>query len=762
MRQVLDSEHLDGPLRAIISHRPLRYAIPISPSVQSLVHEIDFVCQVWGGASYPLLPLDASNVIPHLYSAQLVGAQVDSIMGTASVISTRSIREAVNMPIDRETLALQLGLGVLPYRESHAYLPLKVTLLDEADPWYGIYAACLGRLPETIDASLVANGQWVEDIGFADFNKVSREQATGSWEDLCHRLEARVLTPRTSSMLTLAYGNQGATTIRSNQTVIASPLSAAFDAGPNIVVICSPNDVQDLALLWNLRAANGDHYAMPIGIPVGAVTQDLVGHITHSASHSLHGISAKQFYITSTSLSVDELRDLLGPANRSGQIVEPQQLLHFGRTMGWTHDEVLTWSKGRTSYVEFGGDIVKTKLPGGVITNRVAMRTEVRLPSAPMPDMAPDIRLQPLHGSVYGGAWSTWKSASGASGTSALSWPSRLTIAEAVAAHRGFELRESEPGRAAKFALDGMGDLSEVVFLRHRPLLDLLEDMASAQGMSWQRRRAREGASVERRVGESVDNLSDKTFDAFKRVFGNSQRATSNWLAWAEAAEFIVRGFQFTCTRCNAKQWLPVTAFSPPIICRGCGLSVQQPFADQRQATFRYRLSERARRVYEHDAIGHLLVASFFDSIFQGSDSSRIIGLHPGMRNGDFVPVEVKSRAAGMHESELAKLQALAEQISAPWSVAAVCQYHTIGDDAPHFALYDEETGAYSRMYLSFNNLLDLHAVWTFGDDPFKVEPMSQEDVQIRETEYVSWLSNVDALQRENSFEATYKWIPTD
>ncbi|AEF43064.1 hypothetical protein [Hoyosella subflava] len=131
--------------------------------------------------------------------------------------------------------------------------------LPDNDPWQDIYAACLGLLPESPDTDVLGAGYLPLDLRFEDFVTVNRVEAQCSLEDLLSRLNAADrLTPRELSMIHLAYGSRGSSAIRSETKAMPDPAFAKFDAGPNVVVVCSPNSVDDLALLWNLRGAHGD------------------------------------------------------------------------------------------------------------------------------------------------------------------------------------------------------------------------------------------------------------------------------------------------------------------------------------------------------------------------------------------------------------------------------------------------------------------------------------------------------------------------
>lgn len=176
-------------------------------------------------------------------------------------------------------------------------------------------------------------------------------------------------------------------------------------------------------------------------------------------------------------------------------------------------------------------------------------------------------------------------------------------------------------------ALGRYGGLSYVSLLAHAPLLDLLEQMSARHGFGWYKERLRsqhEEADPTAAVPSSADDLPEKVFPDFKRALGNSDRAAKYWLLWAERSGLVIKGLDLLCVKCRAKQWIPVGAFAPPIICRGCGEGMETPFGDRPTVNFTYRVSERLRRVYEQDAMGHLLVAHYFDSLLGGGKVRKV------------------------------------------------------------------------------------------------------------------------------------------
>ena len=356
-------------------------------------------------------------------------------------------------------------------------------------------------------------------------------------------------------------------------------------------------------------------------------------------------------------------------------------------------------------------------------------------------------------------------------------WPSMLLTARSIARRRGLDLSESEPGRACRVLLAGMEDLAYVSNLAHAPLLDLLEQMAARHGFGWYKERLRsniEDANPITAVPSTTDDLPDKAFNEFKKALGHNERAARYWLLWAEKAGLIIKGLPLQCVMCRAKQWIPVSAFAPPIVCRGCGEPMSTPFGDRPTVNFTYRLSERLRRVYEQDAIGHLLVAHFFDSILGSGKSGRMVGLHLGMevRNedestvigesdvlmlthrGEFIPTEVKRRSTGLTADEIRKLDALTTALAATWSGVAVCEYAgNARSDLTPFVLRHEVDGTYKRVVLTYDHLLNPRLIWAMGDDPFELVALTPDGISEREKSFVDGLVRLADDQPGSMFE---------
>lgn len=763
MTQFLDGERLNGPHVARISARPRRTALPLSlAGPRSLEDAVELECQLWGGAANVILPIDDVGSIPEMYRAILPGSQIDDVHGV-SYDPEMSLTSEVDLNHAIDVSRSQLAAGLLPFRSAERRAQLEVITLEADDPWRGIYLTCLGKLPEKIDPEILRAGNWLPEVDFTDFVEVRRANATGSLDDLLTRTwpEERVFTPRQLSMVNLSYAGTASTSIRSDRPVLPQPWFARYDAGPNVLVVCSPGSSDDLALLWNLRAAHGDFYAMPIGVPSSELSTVLIQRLILKPGIARHGFSANTLYVTSCSLSTDELSDALSGIS-GASVRPPADMLMFGSVLGWSRDDVLMWKDGRASFKSLDSASYREILDRRNINDLLIMQFDISVEDSPLP-LSDDYRVDPHNGAFYNGARTTWSSLRFGDKISSVEWPSRELVANSLASIRDLKLSESAPGIAARILLEMLGGLNGVYLLCHAPLLGLLESMAARQGFNWYKDRLRQ-AGIEAHpadsVGSSIDELPEKSFHDFKRVLGNSEAAAKYWLAWAERSSVVIKGFPLQCPRCGAKQWIPIGNFTPPVTCRGCAKAIEFPFGDRPTIDFKYRLSEQARRVYEVDAMGHILVARFFESIFGFGSQSQLIGMHPGMsifpaggnieigeadllmltRRGEFIPIEVKRTAAGLTQNEVAKLDSLATAMRSPWSGVAACQYVRDTDDLLSSLATRNADGTHLRLALTYDLLLQPHPMWALSDDPFVLKELNDEEIAAREKDFVTSL----------------------
>lgn len=190
MRGMLDDERLNGPHEVHVTFRPERVAIPVaSGDVDEAIRVIEAQCQVWGGASTPLVPLSRDGTVVPEYQRILPGSAVDRMMGLDhfALDSGGDLRPSVAAQ-DGPWWGLQFAPALLEYGRKDSYAILEVVELADDDPWRPIYAACLGRLPQRPTAELLEACYLKPDLRFEDFLRIDRTEVSGTLDDLVSRL----------------------------------------------------------------------------------------------------------------------------------------------------------------------------------------------------------------------------------------------------------------------------------------------------------------------------------------------------------------------------------------------------------------------------------------------------------------------------------------------------------------------------------------------------------------------------------------------
>jgi hypothetical protein len=585
LEQALDGTRLNGPHSVLVNLRPRRVAVPVNATdMMALLDLIAQECQIWGGANSPFIPAAADGSIDNRYTRMLAGCAIDWMWGLPDTFSLFHFPGVKVSFVDKPFgWGSQLAAALLDYRTQEKYPPLEVVELTVDDPWRPIYAACLGLLAEKPEPKLLEAGRLNPELTFEDFLRIERRSVNGSFDDLLGRLSSdEIIAPRRLSMLHLGYGSSGSTAIRAGgKEPLPEPEFARFDAGPNVLVVCSAGSVEDIALLWNLRAAHGDRLVVPMGIPRSELTAELVTRLAQHPRISRNGISRQALYVTSFSLGMEELKSAVVGIGDHIAFAGHDQMLTLGAAAGWRREEVLVWHDGESSIVPVPDARNYEVLSKRGFSQMTDMVVDVAIPTFPFPDGG-DVRADGINWTFSAGAASR-KVGLRVSEAIAIIWPSRMLSAQVVAERRDLNLAESEPGRAAMLTLSGFDHVWELANLAHAPLLQLLAEMAARQGMSWYRDRLR-AAGRQFDPGDipaaTAEDLPERAFEDFKRVLENKGQAAAYWLFWAERHGLIVKGFPVECSSCHSKQWTPVAAFAPPIICRGCATSMDTPFGE--------------------------------------------------------------------------------------------------------------------------------------------------------------------------------------
>jgi hypothetical protein len=348
VRGLLDNDLLDGPYEVSTLLRPTRYARAVPASdVEALLAEMQLLCQAWGGAGQPLVPV-IDGEISDLYTRLLQTEQIDCVGAPRELVVATPRRVEQEVPWDYPAIVLAASEPLERWSR-----PVQVVDLATDDPWRPIYAATLGTWPEDPNPQLSNSADLPEDLRFDEILPIERHHAVGSLDDLIARLtDLNRLRPRQVSNLFLACGREPDTSFLTNSTTMPEPWAVRRAAGPNIIVAVANGSVEDLALLWNLRAAHGDHRVLPIGIPIDQITPVELTELQQPGRSVMFGWRGGRCHLTSASLSWHDLETL---ANYHPAVVPARQedLLTFGPAPGRPGSQVGFWSAGRVRLSAF-------------------------------------------------------------------------------------------------------------------------------------------------------------------------------------------------------------------------------------------------------------------------------------------------------------------------------------------------------------------------------------------------------------------------
>jgi hypothetical protein len=744
--QLLDNEQLNGPVgvrRWLTLERDAH--LVDAHDLGDAIDVVEQLCNIWGGAYHLLIPVaDEAMALPSPWADLM----------RISHLTRTAVRRRIPMPprgtppgiggFLMEDATGELPLGVLGRTEvpQGGFRTARVANgLDPASPWAVAYNAVWGRLPATIDAERLRFARLREGTTYADVLHVdATSPATPGAADLLASLRDPALSTGVAlscSRLALASAPTGPA-LEGDKPQFPLLFQDARECGPNLVVVYDPGSVADLCLLWHLRAVHGLRRGFPLGVPITADVPAVLRYWWTEHAMSSWGLRQTRSYLVSMSVELDILTQIAAATGPEWSVVVPEKVLQPSLGCGISSSEVAVFASGEAHLAALhpaeasalGTDVIRDM--GGPL-QLVATPAGQTLPTSDT--LASSDRFQPYRGGAV-------ISFPGLRGTSSIvRWPTGQAILEAVVRDVGLRAELSAPGRLAATLLRrcstlgiGMGPLL------HPAAQDVLGRLGSRHGMNWFKAKLRSAlqidddvdSSIEDRLlvieervaamaGEpSVEEQHDLSFDEIRNVLWD-RPAAKGWLAWAERAGLILRGAQVRCSECSSRSWQPMASIAPPVVCVGCGLTIERPY-DYDLIKFRYRATEFLLRLLKDDAIVHALTLRFFDSVFRSTSDDRgpIVGGYPGVtirrpESADplgeadvlFVMIdgrtgvgECKASAAGLVQDEVVKLARLADALNASWTFTATLDrasecgalWHASPTDGriPHFALTAE------------------------------------------------------------------------
>lgn len=789
LQELLDERRLVGlhGIRRLLA--PERAALAIDASdLSDAAVAIEAACQRWGGGCFPLLPAaDSDPVLSERWQNYLDECLVDHIWYRHLPKDAISYRGSTSRLVE-----WQLGEFVLAVMDSASpqrdrWRQVVVAAPPQDSDWFIAYATALGLWPDTPDPVLLERNQIVEDLKWDQvvptrFELVDEPSAA----DLLRRLrEPGSTTPVRMSLALLGLFRAPRSASIHAPAVLPRENEAALHCGPNLIVVYEPGNVEDLALLWDLRLSNGLPDGLPLGVPRSADLASVLRQWNDEFAFQMWTLGQDRGAITSASVDLEELEPLAtedGPV--SWAVVAPEQVLRDSDRPARTSVDVATFNNGEATVSgwdaadrdSLGSRRTDSRRFGAVVRFTLLDR---RLP--PSRSLEPEYSIEP---GFRGGGFEAPNRRSNS--LSPVRWPAGWTVVDALARDRGLHAQPSAAGLAAAALLRRIGSMAGLGALLTPALVELLYRLGERAGMTWFRARLREiGAALHEADQErleavinslhfsaSAEEQHETTFSQLVSLLGRD--AAGAWLGWAEEQELLIRGARITCDRCGARSWRALEELSPHPVCRGCGRLIGSPFPPG-QLPFAFRAGEAVLQTMQHDALVQLLAMRWFCDLWRPSHGpAALFGAYPGVEfyepgranpigetdlllvgaDGQLAIGECKRRGAGLAQDDIEKLERLAERLKVPWTFLATLDRASSCPEIWTESL--RELPAEPRFALTAEHLFESDVFWPAGanilawrDEADGVHEERHTQFTAHLTGWLGWLGGKRTMEEE-------------
>jgi hypothetical protein len=765
---LLDESRLSGVFGIRRELGPRNLAIFIDKSkLASAVEAIGTACQLWGGGAFALIPMEVNGMTSVLspfwedFLARFDPDWVD-LANLPQPAMPKGVGDHIASPGVGQPL---LGVALNQERNPEDWRLLDVCDIEVSSPWLSGYIGTLGWLPTHPTKAILDAARFRPDLKFEDFLNIKRSTpSTPGIDDLVERLQlGSAMTPAQLSLAFLdRFPVQTSYRLVNVDPLLPEPNAIAERHGRQIAVIYQPGNVEDLCLLWNLRASHGQPPDLPLGLPATESIGDLIMQLQMVYSSRGGAFQIGQLALTSASIRHGDLEAMF---NGRFPVIEPIDLLRPWKRPARTTTDLVTFKMGRarvSAWAPSDRDRIgshETPTRGGGLVAHLEVQPQ---PLPPLKELA-DPGGWPFPDGYRHGGWE--HKANDANELLEMPWPTGWHVLEQSALRYGLTVRPSAAGLAATALLRQLGGLDAVNLILSPTVVASLERLSERKGMSWFRKEVRDLAGAVNqnadipmamqtiddhlaalRLRPAEDEVRELTYGQLQHLLRN-KAATSNWLEWAEEAGVLIRGVGLRCERCGDRYWRALPEAVPPISCRGCGQIISRPFPPDR-LEFRYRASEVVTQSVTFDTPVHLLAMRWFHYFFSRSwgDPSQLFGMYPGvefmekgndrvigesdlllvMSGGMLVPGECKRHGAGLNEGEVEKLTRLSERVDAPWSFVATADrsahchelWRSVGRRLPEPP----------RFVLTAEHLFDRTPLWGLGANPFEWKDRSDTE----------------------------------
>jgi hypothetical protein len=730
MWPLLTNEPLDGDTVVSRQLRPAGCAVPVDRAdLTAGAQAVVDLCNSWGGGAMPLIPVTPGFPVDSRWHRILLQSNIDGIAKTDLIDEHERSRFSDIQGGDYRQLLLRVLVDLddpKPTVQTCRGVP--------ADhDWYLAYLSMFGDLPVYSDSMNTWN-ELPRDLTYQDvvtITGVEGELGAAGLASLLRTSSAVSAVGLTQSKLSVgvpAATNRGPLPERSRFEWDDDRISRRY--GPNVIVVYRPGSVEDLALIWNVRARFAHPSGLPLAIPMtDTIDQDIATLKQAGVEHFFGG----GHDVALTSFSVDAA-DLEAVATRHRfDVVDPWKLL--GPIGGYCvlSSETTHFTDGAATIPDFTATDVEA-LGLSLLGSHQGtwMRLKTTVADDPLPLSATMRRphyygeLRYLDGPINSGGHLNQ--------TTPITQPSAREVLAALAADADVVATESAPGRAAEYLIRAAEpDLS---MLGAPGVVAAINELTRGRHVSLVKRRLNQFLGQED-LDESTDRyqtllqrLDDAvgapdaaeagslTFNQLKVLLRMSLTGAQRWLQWATASGLVLRGVEANCDRCGHKQWRPFVEIVPALICHGCGQPIVNAYGFN-HIEYRYRASESLLRAMSHDVLPSVLAIRYIASVM-GGRGGMVFGAYPGiefrrdasspvdaevdalvvLRTGGIIVGECKTNARGLTSGELDKLWMAADQIGARATFAATLdtaqacgplwREQAAPNGRPHFALTAE------------------------------------------------------------------------
>ncbi|MCZ0730905.1 hypothetical protein [Mycolicibacterium iranicum] len=727
---LLTGEPLDGDTVIHRQLRPAGCAVPVDcTDLGGAAHAVIGLCNSWGGSAMPLIPVTPKTAIDPRWHRVLLQSNIDGIRETDL--------------LDKEEIAKFSDIQGGDYRQ----LLLRILIdLDDPKPtvltcrgvpanneWYLAYLGLFGDLPAKADPMNTWN-ELRRDLTYEEvvtIRGVEGEVGAAGLAALIHDRRAVSAVDLTRSKLSVgvpAATNRGLVPESSRFEWDDDRISRRY--GPNVIVVYRPGSVEDLALLWNLRARFAHPSGLPLAIPMTDTVEQDIATLKHAnVEHYFgggHSVALTSFSVISAdlvavakahNLDIVDPWNLLGPI--SGYCVPSTETAHFTAGSAKIPDFTATDTEAlglsllgshQGSWMQLKTTVADDPLPLSRTMRRPFLYGELRYLDGPV---------------TSGGHLNK---------TTLINQPSGMEVLAALAADSDLVVAQSSPGKAAEHLIRAAeGGLS---MLAAPGVVTAISELTRGRHVSLVKRRLNQFLiqedldqsadryqllfdRLDRAVGDpDVDEAGYLTFNQLKQLLRMSQVGAERWLRWATGSGLILRGVEAKCDRCGHKQWRLLIEVIPTLICHGCASPIENAHGPN-HIEYRYRASELLLRAMADDVLPSVLAIRYIASIM-GGKRGMVFGAYPGielrtngssvidaefdvlavLRTGGLIVGECKTNARGLTSGELDKLWKAADQVDARATFAATLdsarncdslwRVQSAPNGRPHFALTAE------------------------------------------------------------------------